>query len=152
MDKPKILFWDLETTNLKADFGTTLCCGYKWLGEKRVYVPAINDYESFDKDKTDDKQLIADFIEVYNSADINVTYFGTGFDRKWLTAKALEYRLGIPANIPMIDLYYTVKSNFAISRKSLQNVGYYLGLSNEKTPVEGKIWRSAATGHEPSIT
>jgi uncharacterized protein YprB with RNaseH-like and TPR domain len=147
----RILIWDLESTGLKMDFATLLCAGYKWLGEKKVYVPSITDYDGWEDDPTNDKKLVADFVKIYNSADMTVTYFGTGFDRKALIAKALEHNLPLPANIPMIDLFYTVKSNMAISRKSLQNVGYYLGLSHEKTPVEGKIWRRAMSGHSTSI-
>lgn len=148
----KILVWDIESTGLKMDFATILCIGYKWLGEKKVYVPSIMDYEGWEEDVTNDKKLVADFLKVYNSADMNITYFGTNFDRKAITAKALEHDLPLPANVPMVDLFYTVKSNLAISRKSLQNVGYYLGLSNEKSPVEGKIWRRAMGGHAKSIS
>jgi uncharacterized protein YprB with RNaseH-like and TPR domain len=151
LNPAKILLWDIETTNLKMDFGTILCIGYKWLGENKVHVPAITDYPGWQKDPTNDKKLIKDFIEVYNSADLTVTYFGIGFDRKCINAKALEWGLPLPAPIPMVDLFYTVKGNLALSRKSLQNVGYYLGLSTEKTPVEGKIWRRATTGHAGSI-
>jgi uncharacterized protein YprB with RNaseH-like and TPR domain len=149
--EPRILIWDLECTGLKADFGTTLVTGYKWLGEKRIYTPSITDYKTFDSDPTDDRQLVKDFIDIFNEADMTVTYFGTGFDRKWLNAKVMEYDLGVLPNTPMVDLFYTVKANMAISRKSLQNVGYFLGLSTEKTPVEGKVWRRASAGHRPSI-
>lgn len=144
MTKARILLWDIESTGLKMDFATVLCIGYKWLDEKQVHMLSITK-------PGDDKKLIRDFIKIYNSASMTVTYFGTGFDRKAIIAKALEHNLELPANIPMVDLFYTVKSNMAISRKSLQNVGYYMGLSNEKSPVEGKIWRKAMWGHGPSL-
>ena len=147
----KILFFDIETTNLKADFGTVLCIGYKWLGKPKVHLPSITQYENWDKDRTDDSGLVADFAEVYRQADMVVSYFGKGFDCKFLNAKLLEYGHDILPNTPHVDLFFTVKANMALSRKSLQNVSYYLGLSNEKTPVEGKIWRRAATGHGPSV-
>lgn len=150
-NEPRILIWDLECTGLKADFGTTLVTGYKWLGEKKVYTPCISDYTTFKNDPTDDYGLIRDFIDVFNQADMTVTYFGTGFDKKWFQAKVMEHDLGVLPNTPMADLFYTVKANMALSRKSLQNVGYYLNLATEKTPVEGKIWRRASAGHAPSI-
>ncbi len=150
-NEPKILFFDIETTNLKADFGTVLCIGYKWLGKPKVYVPEIREYESWDTDRTDDSGLVGDFLEVYEQADMVVSYFGKGFDCKYLNAKLLEYDLGVLPNTPHVDLFYTVKANLALSRKSLQNVAYHLNLSNEKTPVEGKIWKRAATGHGPSV-
>lgn len=147
----RILIWDLETTHLKADFGTVLCAGYKWLGEKKIHVPAISDYRAFRKDPTNDGPLMKDFLKVYSQADLTITYFGIGFDRKYFYTKLLEHGLEIPFNIPMVDLFFTVKSNMALSRKSLGNVGYFLGLDAEKTPCEGKIWKRAMVGHAPSI-
>jgi len=147
----KILLFDIETTNLKADFGNMLCIGYKWYGKPRVYVPSIMDYEGWESDVTDDSSLVADFLRVYEEADMVVSYFGKGFDNKFLNAKLLEYQLGILPNTPHVDLYFTVKANLALSRKSLQNVGYHLSLSNEKTPVEGKIWRQAQVGKPSAI-
>ena len=148
---PKILFFDIETTNLKADFGWCLAIGYKWYGKNRVYVPSIMDYEGWEQDVTDDSALLADFLAVYEEADMVVSYFGKGFDCKFLNARLLEHRLGILPNTPHVDLFYTVKANLALSRKSLQNVGYHLGLSNEKTPVEGKVWVQAQVGKPKAI-
>jgi uncharacterized protein YprB with RNaseH-like and TPR domain len=147
----KVLIWDIETSNLDADFGTLLCVGYKWLGEDEVHLISINDYKSFKHDPTNDKHLVRDFLKVYNEADLTVAYNGILFDRPWLIAKVMEHGLEIPPNIPMQDPYWCVKSNLRISRKSLQNVSYFLRLSAEKTPVEGKIWKRAAVGHEPSL-
>jgi uncharacterized protein YprB with RNaseH-like and TPR domain len=151
MSKPRILVFDIETTNLKADFGTVLCVGYKWLGEKTVHVPSIMDYRGWKKDVTYDGHLIRDFKEVYEQADLLVTYFGKGFDVKYLNAKMLEHSLGTLPNTPHVDLFYTVKANLALSRKSLANVGYFLGLSTEKTPVEGRVWKKAQAGFPDAI-
>ncbi len=147
----RILFYDIESTGLQADFGTLLAVGYKWAGDKYVYIPAITDYPTFDADPTDDKRLVADFIEVMKTADMVVTYNGKRFDQPYLYAKCLEHKIEIPPNIPHVDLYQTVRHNMKISRKSLQNVGYHLSLSAEKTPVEGRIWKRASAGHRPSI-
>lgn len=136
---------------MDADFGTLLAVGYKWLGEKKVTVLAITDYEGFADDPTNDKQLVADFLKVYETADMTVAYNGILFDRPWLLAKCLEHSLPIPPSIPLQDPYFTVKSNLRISRKSLQNTAYFLRLSHEKTPVEGRIWKRAGAGHRPSI-
>lgn len=148
----KILIWDIECSSLKADFGTVLCVGWKWLGEKRVNVIAITDYPRFSRDPIDDSAVIADFLDVYNQADLSITYNGCRFDLPYLNAKALEHGLEIPSPVPMIDVYHgIVRGKLALSRKSLQNVSYHLKLSNEKTPVEGRIWRRAGAGHRPSI-
>lgn len=151
MPDKKVLIYDIECSSLDADFGTLLCVGYKWLGEKKVNILSIADYPGFKKDPTDDKQLVKDFMKVYASADMHVAYNGIMFDRPWLLAKVLEHKLEIPPSIPLQDPYFCVKSNMRMSRKSLANVSYYLKLNNEKTPVEGRIWKRAGTGHRPSL-
>lgn len=149
--KAKILLFDLECTHLKADWGTVLCCGWKWFGDKKVHVPAITDYKNWDRDPTDDSRLLRDFQKVMLQADIIITYNGKRFDVPYLYAKFLEHGIEIPPNIPHIDLYFTVKGNLALRSKSLANVSKHLKLKNEKTPVTGNAWKRAMTGHGPSI-
>src|SRR5690349_4483937 len=143
----RILLFDIETTHLKADFGTVLAFGYKWLDEPEAQVLAISDYKGWQKDLTDDKKLVSEAYKVLAKADVWVTYFGKGFDVKYLNAKLLEHKLPVLPNVPHVDLYYTVKGNLAISRKSLANVAYYLDFESEKSPVTGRLWKQAMVGN-----
>lgn len=147
----RVLAFDIESTGLDADFGTLLCVGYKWLGENKVHVVSVLDTPAFKKDPTNDKYVVKEFLKVYKEADVALTYNGILFDRPYILAKTLAYGLEVPPNVPMIDLYFTVKSNLRISRKNLWTVQKFLNLENSKSGVDGKIWRRAAVGHEPSI-
>ena len=149
-NEARILLWDIESTGLYLDFARLLCIGYKWYGEKKVHIPKIELPESGSWDKAE-KQLVKDFMEVYEQADILVTYNGKRFDVPAVQAKALHYGLGVLPNTPHVDLYYTAKSNLKISRKSLQNVGFFLGLNQEKTPVNGKLWLEAQSGNKKAL-
>ena len=151
MSKPpaKILLYDIETSHLKADFGSLLAFGYKWLHEKRVNVPTILDFNP--KNAIDDSGITAEANRVLSEADMVVTFYGKGFDQKFLNAKFLEHDLPILANIPHVDLFFTVKSNLALTRKSLANVAYFLQLANVKTPVEGRLWKQAMIGEPKAI-
>lgn len=147
----RILIWDIESTDLQADFGITLCVGYKWYGQDETKVISILDHKGWKKEPWNDSRVWVDFLKVFNQADMHVTYFGTGFDRPMMYAKLMKHGLEIPANIPQVDLFYTVKSNFKLSRKSLDNVSKYLGLKAQKTPVSGETWLKASMGHKESI-
>jgi uncharacterized protein YprB with RNaseH-like and TPR domain len=149
--KTKILIWDIETTHLKADFGTVLCIGYKWLGDRKTHVITITDFPNWKKDVTDDSRIFKAFYPILIEADMWVTYFGTGFDRKYIQSKLLEHRLDFLPNSPHVDLFYAVKGNMNLSRKSLQTVGLFLGCKAEKSPVSGKVWKKAMVGDEASI-
>jgi uncharacterized protein YprB with RNaseH-like and TPR domain len=151
----KILLWDLETSNLDADFGTILCVGYKWLGESRTHIIAIDDFPLFAKDPTDDREVVKAFLKVYQEADISITYFGGlgNFDLPFFQAKIMEHQLLLPPKVEMLDLYYTVRGNLKLSRRSLKNVAKFLGCKNQKDefPLEGPVWRRARAGHAPSL-
>src|SRR6266446_3025011 len=122
MSDARILIYDFEVTDLDADWGTTICTGYKWLDEPDTHVLSQMDYKGWKKDFLDDSHLWRDFMNVYNQADLTVGYFNSGFDRPYMYAKLLRHKIMIPANIPNIDLFYTAKSNMKIRRKSMDSV------------------------------
>lgn len=145
----RIVSWDIEATGLKADFAYLLCAGFKVLGEKPKII-SIGDYKGkniFDNEK----RLVKDVIAEMNKADVLVSYFGTRYDHPFMNAKALEYGLEFPNPTPRLDLFFTAKSNLAISRKSMQNVAYFSNASHEKSPVEGKIWKAAMAGDRDAL-
>lgn len=150
--KAKILIFDLEVTHLKADFGTVLAIGWKWYGQKKVHVFAINDYKM--RNMIDDRGLIEAFMKIVAQADMVVGYNSILFDVRYLQTKLLRYRLPpFPPRsvLPHVDLYFTVKHNTTLSRKGLGNVGLYLELEAAKTPVTGNHWMLATAGDRKAL-
>jgi uncharacterized protein YprB with RNaseH-like and TPR domain len=152
-NKAKILLWDIESTSLKSAWGTMLCVGYKWYGEKRVYVPSVMDYPNWKRDMTTcDKRLVRDFVKVLGQADMIVTWYGKMFDWKYIIGKCFEYGIEYPEPVPHVDLCFTAKANFVVGGNSLKNVSEVGGFTRgAKTPVGRPEWRKAAVGHVPSI-
>ena len=143
---PRVVAYDIECTGLKADFAFLLCTAFGEVGGEKVKLLSLSDYGKTNLLSYEEK-LVKDTAAELSKADILVSYYGKGFDRKFLNAKMLEYDLPPLPNIPEVDLYYTVKSNMAISRKSLQNVAYYINIEQTKTPVEGRLWKAAQAGN-----
>lgn len=158
-------YLDIETDNLKADFGTTLT----WCIKDKdgvITSDVITQAELFNG--TYDKRLIQSLINEMNKYSIIVTYYGTGFDIPWIRSKALHYNLDMPGFVletvtkgdkqkltihPSLyhwDLYYVVKSKLNLSRKSLDNACDYLGIVG-KTPIDKDIWRRAKYGDKEAI-
>lgn len=153
-DNARILIYDFEVTDLDADWGTTICTGYKWLDEPETHVLSQIDYKGWKKNFLDDSRLWRDFMNVYNQADLTIGYYNSGFDRPYMYAKLLKNNIAIPANIPNIDLFYTAKSNMKIRRKSMDNVTRYLDLQDDtvhKTIVGGAMWQRARIGDKEGI-
>ncbi len=145
MTQPRIISFDIEATGLKADFAFLLSAAFADVNTRETKVIALDDFKGSNV-FANEGRLTAAVIDEMNKADMLVTYFGTRYDKPFMNSKALEYGLAFPAPIPHVDLFYTVKSNLSLSRKSLQNVGYFAQLTTEKTPVEGRLWKAAQAG------
>jgi uncharacterized protein YprB with RNaseH-like and TPR domain len=141
----RLVAWDIECTGLKADFSYLLCAAFGVVGEKKVKLLSLKDYGDTNLFKNE-RDLVKDVIAEMGKADALVGYYTTGFDHPFINAKALEYGLDFPAPTPKIDLYYTAKSNLALSRKSMQNVAYFADVEHGKSPVEGRLWKAAMAG------
>ena len=144
---PKILIFDIESSNLKGDFGVCLCVGFKWYGQKQVHIISISDYRAWLSDPSNDKGVVRDFAKVFEQAEIVVGYYSKGFDVKFLNARLMTYGFNCLPPVPHVDLYFAAKRSFALSRKSMANVGYHLRVPDKKTPLEGREWVKASTGN-----
>lgn len=149
----KIGYFDIETDNLNADFGTLLSWAIK---EKNG--PCLVDYITRDDLFNGvymlggltsliggvDYRIVKSFVDAAKKFDILVGYYSTGFDFPFMRAKALRYNLDFPGYGELYhwDIYYTVKSKLKISSKSLANACDYLGIVG-KTPLDKNVWRAA---------
>lgn len=125
--------------------------GYKWLGEDKIHVPSIMDYDGWEKDVIDDKKLVRDFHKVMMEADMLVGFYSKGFDLPWIQSKFLEYNLPVLPLIPHVDLYYVARSNLRLGRKSLDNISSFMKLGSKKYYVSGSIWKRARIGDPAAL-
>lgn len=146
----RILLLDIEATGLNADFSTILCFGYKWYGDKSAKVISISDYPGYEKDPTDDKPLHRDIKKLMEEADMYVTWYGAGYDRKMLQTKFLYHGLGAIPPTPNVDLWWWSKHRLKMHSNRLAAIADYFNLG-EKTAVRGRQWMRAMCGHKPSL-
>lgn len=151
MEKAKILVWDIEASNLKADYGIVLAFGYKFVGEESANVLLISDFPKYKKDKTDDSAILKKAIEVMESADIWVTYYGKHFDIRFIKARMMYHGLGYLPNIQHVDLYDHAKTHMLLSSGKLANVADFLKLPTEKTRIDGRLWVKAMSGDKQAL-
>lgn len=152
MQNAKILVFDIECTDLRSRWGTLICVGYQWYGQKKVHCPSVMNFPGWQKDMTTaDKPLLKHFVEVYNSADVVVGWYSKAFDVKWLNSKCFEYNLPYLAPVTHIDLCFTAKGNFHAGGNGLKNISELGKFKASKTPVDSTHWRRAAVGYAPAI-
>jgi uncharacterized protein YprB with RNaseH-like and TPR domain len=144
-DDKRIAYLDIETSDLKANFGIVLSWCLKYKNDKHIYSAVITkkDLES----GTFDKRIVKELLDTLENVDIIVTYYGTYFDVPFLRTRAEKYRLAFPkyGSIFHWDLYFKAKKLFATHRKSLGVITNFLGIAG-KTPLDPEIWFIAQYG------
>ena len=145
----KILLWDLETTNLNADFGFILCGGVKELGKKeKIY--SLPEFKRFRTNSVDDKPLVKKLAEVLSEADVWVTWYGTFFDVPYLNSRLIQHGLDPMPPIPHVDGWKIARNRLKLHSNRLASVSAFLSLQ-EKTPILQEHWLKAAAGYHDSI-
>lgn len=158
----KIGYIDIEVDNLKANFGNMLTWAVKEKGGK-IFTDQITQEEIFNE--TYDQRIVQSLVDKMREFKIVVSYYGKGFDLKYLRTKALKYGIEFPGFSPQLnsrgqyivkpeifhfDLYYAVRRNLALHRKSLEVVTNYFGI-NGKTPIKHDVWLRAKYGHKDAL-
>jgi len=147
----KILLFDIESSNLNADFGRVLCVGYKWHGEKKVKIIRITDSPTFKKDCTDDSYVVGEFQKITEQADMLVSWFGVRFDVPFLQSRLLVHGLPLIPPIPHFDGWWVARKKLKLHSNRLASVQAFLGLPTSKTIIEPNLWVKAMSGNKDAI-
>lgn len=153
--KPKILFFDIETTPLisytwglydqnviamQKDW-ELLSFAYKFQGDRDVTCIARRDF----KDKTD-RTLTKRLWKLLNEADIVVGHNAASFDCKKATAKFIEH--GLPPHAPyeIVDTKLVAKKYFKFTSNKLDDLGRLLGVGRKEQTGGFDLWLDCMAG------
>jgi len=154
---PKVLVYDIETTLLLGEVwragkihympasalhGETevITIAYKWLGEETVH------YIEWDNKKKNDKQLMKDFLAIYNSADAVIGVNNDRFDNKIINTRAAKYRLFVNTAIKSIDIQKQAKSIWQLDSYSMKHIAEFFGLTHKLSHAGIQMWRDIQWG------
>jgi hypothetical protein len=134
--------WDLWNQNIGLkqvkEFGRPICFAAKWLGEKDIL------YYSDFHDGHD--TVIKEARDLFDEADVLVTYNGKTFDVPRLQGEMLAARLTPPSPVQHIDLYQIVKRKFKFASNKLDYYATRLDIGS-KTPHSGfDLWIKCMEG------
>ncbi len=155
-NKPKLLFFDLESSLMEGYF---FRIWQENIPMRRVKKQshlltaswAFNDEEvqgvrlSVEDVKTgNDFDVVVKMIEAINKCDVLVTFNGKRFDMKLLNTRALYW--GLPPITPKkhVDLMEQAKRKFKFPSNSLQNISMYLGESGKLETSGSNLWERCA--------
>src|SRR6266498_4859894 len=138
---------DIESTNLKADFGVVLVACVKPMGEP-VITLRLDDYK--DRDPWDDSPLIKDLVTLLGQCTRVYTWYGRWFDIPFIRTRKLLVGNNTLVAFSHTDLWETVKKTFLLTNNKLDTYAKALS-SKQKTEVDWGYWRRAMFGDEQSM-
>lgn len=151
----KVLIFDIETSRVRGDMwwsgkqfvngnsliseGKIITIAYKWLGEDKIHAV------KWDKNNCD-KQLMRDFIKVYNQADMVIGYNNDRFDNKYLNARAMKFNLDIDVSIKSFDIMKQSKRLFRLPSYSMNYLAKYTGVATKLQHSGLEMWNNIQYG------
>ena len=145
-----LTFFDIETTNLNANYGYVLCVAWKHLGERSIHYVSIDQSKSFAKDPTNDADVVFRASKELAKSDIVCGWYSSRFDWPFLQSRLLTHGLPTMPPIPHVDLWRTAKYQMRLNSNRLASVAEFLGLE-EKTPIRSREWIRAMAGKRQSL-
>jgi DNA polymerase elongation subunit (family B) len=131
-----------------ADLASILVFGYKWLGEEAQAIHL--DKKQFKATPMDDTLIIQKAMEVMDSADVVVTWYGKGHDLPFLNSRLARIGLYLDPKIRHVDLIDVAKKQLRLSSNSLNNVAKFFGVE-QKSSVSHKLWADCWQGNYDSL-
>jgi uncharacterized protein YprB with RNaseH-like and TPR domain len=149
-NEQRVGFFDIETSNLKADFGIIL--SYSILDNKTDKL--LGNVITTDDLKTIlDWRIVSQMIADLKEFDLIVGYYSTKFDLPFSRTRAQILRLPFPeyGEIQHKDVYYIVKNKFALSRSRQETAARMLVGKTEKTHILPEYWLRALSGDQKAL-
>lgn len=148
-----ILAFDIEASNLSADFGIILTFGSKTVGEGKVEVLNILDYTDTSADLIRaEKRMLKDISSVMLSADVWLGHYSTWYDIPFINTRLLYHSLPIlPPNFAHIDTWKISRNRLKLRNNRLATISDFLKTDDEKNAIKPEQWIRALGGHRPSM-
>lgn len=144
----RIGIFDLETSNLNANFGVVLCGVVKEYGRgKKVAIHRMDTLPSYKNDRADDKAVVQSLYDELVDFDIWVSYNGRRFDIPFLNTRLMSHGLKTLEKKKHIDMLYQARYKLKLHNARLASVQEFLGLPVSKTAIDGRNWTRAMAGY-----
>jgi len=146
----KIGFLDIETSNLKANFGIVLCwCLLDDNGD--LYKDAITKKDV--SSGYEDKRIIQSCIDTMMKFDRVVTHYGTYFDIPFLRTRAVIHKLKFPeyGSLYHTDVWKMAKSKLCLHSNRQNIIAESLFGKTIKTRIDHSAWRGATMGNADAV-
>ena len=164
MSKPRILFFDIETMAKKiyawgdyevnsietAQHWYMISFAWRWLGEEKTHVKALNDYSGYKKGSDNDKKLVADLWRLFDEADVVIAHNGDQFDIRKTNARFAKHGMKPPAPYQTVDTKKVAKRYFRFDSNKLDSRADYFGIGRKINTGGFALWLGCERGEKKS--
>lgn len=146
----RIGFFDIETSNLKPDYGIMFCYCIKDGSSNNIYSRTLTNGELR---KHLDKGVVEQLVNDLSKFTKIVTYYGTKFDLTFSRSRAAYHNIPFPeyGQLNHTDVYYIVKHKFNLSRNRLESACRLILGEAEKNHIDAIFWLKALQGDKESL-
>ena len=130
--KDGLVFFDMEASGLRGDYSSSICVSFKPYG-RTVFSKTIGQ-------PGNDQRLVREAKEELEKYHCWVTYYGKGFDLPFLNTRLLKWGLTPVDRRHHIDLYYVLRYNTLVSRRSMSQYAGLLQTHDQKMGVSPNVW------------
>lgn len=144
--------WDLETSNLNANFGIILCSSIKtWGGD--TLTQRIDDDPDYADHRWDDSHLVEAVRDELENYQVIVGWNHVGFDLPMLESRLVKHGLRPldKTNMCFVDMLWASRYRMRLSSNTLERVIEYLSTKTQKTPLIGEWWIRAMAGDREAL-
>jgi uncharacterized protein YprB with RNaseH-like and TPR domain len=143
-DTPRTVCFDIESTDLKVPFGSTLCCSFISLEDKKVVTFRIDDPKYKGEVPEDDSKLVKAIKEYLEGSFCWIGWYSKMFDIPFLNARLTLHGIPPIEKRMHLDLLYYARPPFAKFYSSkLDAVAKTLDLPVQKTELDPQTWVAA---------
>lgn len=147
----RIGLFDIEASNLKANFGICLCYRFTLLGSGKVFGATITpkDLKSGDFDK----RLIQQFVQDCKKFDRLVGHYSSRFDIPFMRTRAMILDVDFPSagELYQSDTWRMARDKLLLSSNRLKTIETALNLPVNKTEIMPEHWLGALSGNQKAI-
>lgn len=162
----KVLIYDLETSRVKGEFWwpgkqyvrwdqlhedpRIITVAWKWLGEDKVHTLRWKDVKAKPKDPDYpihsygcDRELVKQFADVYNQADLAIGVNSDNFDKRFLAQRCLVHREPFNRFVKSLDIQKAQKREFRSPSYSMKYSAITMGVEKKREHQGISMWREA---------
>jgi len=151
----RVGYLDIETSNLKADFGIILSWYIKAAGEDHYDFSIINKKELFEYKF--DRRVVRELLGAFKNYDILYVHYGSDmrFDIPFIRTRAFEHGferlLPRPMEKFIIDTYPIARHKLKLHSNRLDSIADMLRVPITKTVISPRKWNLARVGHPGAL-